>query len=545
MHHHSRRICIIHNGEIYNHVELRRELESKGHVFSSQTDTEVILAAWIEWGRECLQRFNGMWAFAIYDQVRKQFFCARDRFGVKPLYWVKTNERFGFASEIRQLLPLLPSVEADEDLVGDFLLTGLTDHTDRSFFQGVHSVPAGHWLSIDASTLEHDIGQYYKLAPADGADKLNEFEAAERLGELLQDSITLRLRSDVAVGTCLSGGLDSSSIATLAASRYNFAAGEKFRAITAVSSEPSTNEEHFAELVVRSADLQWTKTRPDYDEFCAALSDVVATQEEPFAGPSVFMQYFVMQAARANGVTVLLDGQGADEVLLGYERYYGAWLLDRYRVGGLREFAASFAAVSRVNANLPPLRLATYFLGSIFAPVRASAYRLRYPFLRKKSMAAPLVEFAHASRDAVQMQKLELSQTNLPMLLRYEDRNSMRHGVETRLPFLDYRLAEFAVGLPTSVKMHDGWTKWPLRKSMDSLMPAEIAWRKNKLGFEAPSGTWLGRHMPEIRQSVLGSAFLASHVDMKKLSRQFDGVDLRMIWRLYSSHLWSQQFHVR
>jgi asparagine synthase (glutamine-hydrolysing) len=540
MHHPQRAVSIVHNGEVYNHVELRRELEALGHTFRGQSDTEVILAAWIQWGRECLARFNGMWSFVVFDRDRHEVFCARDRFGVKPLYWTDTGDSVAFGSEIRQLRPLIAQARATSGLVRDFLATGLSDHTQDTFLEGIRQVPGGHWLSIDTRNGQCTQQRWYRLEPATGASMLGAAAAAESLAALLADAVTLRLRSDVPVGTCLSGGLDSSSIATLAAPPYQQSSGQPFRAITAVSSELANNEEGYARQVADSAGLQWITVRPTFADFEAALDGVVAGQEEPFAGPSIFMQYFVMQEARRQGVTVLLDGQGGDETLLGYERYYGAWLLDALREGGVAGIAGALRSIGRANDNMPPLRATAYVLGSLFAPLRAGAVRWRYPYLRDARLPEPLRRFGQSTRDARAMQAHELTCTNLPMLLRYEDKNSMQHGIETRLPFLDYRLVEFALGLRSTVKMHDGWTKWPLRKAMSGRMPEAITWRRNKIGFEAPAASWLGEMMPRIREAVLSSRFLEPYVDLRRLRDRFHTVDHRMLWRLYNTELWAR-----
>jgi asparagine synthase (glutamine-hydrolysing) len=541
MHHPARPVCIVHNGEVYNYLEVREELRSLGHRFRGDSDTEVILAAWLQWGRDCLRRFNGMWAFAILDRERGELFCARDRFGVKPLYWTDTGEAVAFASEIRQLRPLLAQVRAEKDRVRDFLATGLSDHTPGTFLQGVRQLPGGHWLSIDVRTGTATEQRWYELTAAASAAALDPSQAAARLRELLEDSVRLRLRSDVPVGTCLSGGLDSSSVAALASPLYREAAGERFRAITALSTEAANNEEAYARRMVDSASLDWITVQPGVADFEQALDTVIAGQEEPFAGPSVFMQYFVMQAARRNGVTVLLDGQGGDETLLGYERYYGAWLLDRWREHGVAALPRGFAQIGAANGNLPPARRAAWVLGALFAPLRAGAVRWRYPFLRDPSLPRAQQEFAHASRDAVAMQKLELSRTNLPMLLRYEDKNSMQHGIETRLPFLDWRLAEFALGLRASVKMHEGWSKWTLRAAMADRLPHDIAWRRNKIGFEAPAATWLAALLPRVKAEVTASRFLEPYVDLARLRASIDRVDHRMLWRLFNVERWAAQ----
>jgi asparagine synthase (glutamine-hydrolysing) len=535
-------IWITYNGEIYNYLELRAELETMGFVFKTSSDTEVLLAAYVCWGEKCLEHFNGMWSFAIHDERDNTLFCARDRFGVKPFYYIDTSTEFAFGSEIRQLLPFMKRVIAEDDLVNDFLVCGLTDHTDRTFFKDIKKLSPGHLLRANLSTGWIEVEQYYSLAPE--AREADERTAPDLLRDLLEDATRLRLRSDVRVGTCLSGGLDSSSVATLAAKRHSLNSTEAFFAITAVSQQASNNEEQYAAEVVKDSGLNWLRTQPTYEDFAATAETLIDVQEEPFAGPSIMMQYEVMKTARSNGVIVLLDGQGGDETLLGYERYYAAWLLDHFRQGGIPGFLSAFLSATAANANVPARRLAMYFFGASFAPLRALAYRWRYSFLKQPYLPESLRRFARHTRDARAMQVLEITETNLPMLLRFEDKNSMRFGIETRLPFLDYRLVEFALGLSTRVKLNSGWTKWPLRAAMQNVLPANICWRKDKIGFAAPDQLWLSQHTPTMREKVINSPLVARYVDMKMLKRRFERLDLGMRWRLYCVALWGERFQV-
>lgn len=534
-------IWITYNGEIYNYLELRAELEALGFAFHTASDTEVLLAAYVCWGEKCLGRLNGMWSFAIHDERDNTLFCARDRFGVKPFYYVNTASEFAFGSEIRQLLPLIGRRVADDDLVNDFLVCGLTDHTSRTFFRGVEKLPPGHSLRVDASTGQIKIERYYSLAPRP-TNNDDDDEVPGLVRDLIDDATRLRLRSDVRVGTCLSGGLDSSTVATLAARRHAMNSSEAFFAITAISQQASNNEEEYAEQVARASQLNWLCTEPTYEGFASTAETLVDVQEEPFAGPSIMMQYEVMRTARSSGVIVLLDGQGGDETLLGYHRYYAAWLLDHLRRGGVSGFVSAFRAA--VRAGIPPRRLMMYLVGASSAGARGAFYRWRYDFLKKPDLPESLRRFARKTRDAEAMQVLEITETNLPMLLRFEDKNSMRFGIETRLPFLDYRFVELALGLATRIKLNHGWTKWPLRVAMQNVLPSIICWRKDKIGFAAPDQLWLNRHSPVMYQKVIDSTLLARYVEMDVLKRRFHRLDLLMRWRLYCVALWGERFRI-
>ncbi len=533
-------IWITYNGEIYNYLELRAELEALGFVFETESDTEVLLAAYVCWGEKCLERFNGMWSFAIHDERDNTLFCARDRFGVKPFYYIDTPSTFAFGSEIRQLLPLTERAVAEDDLVSEFLVCGITDHTDRTFFKGIRKLPPGHWMRFDVSTGRAQMESYYALRPR--SEGIDDQTAAIALRGLLDDATRLRLRSDVRVGTCLSGGLDSSSVATLAAKRYALNSNESFFAITAVSQQASNNEERYAAEVVKKCGLNWLRTEPTYEQFASTAEILLDVQEEPFAGPSIMMQYEVMKTARSNGVIVLLDGQGGDETLLGYHRYYAAWLLDHFRRGGIRGLFSAFRAA--VKAGISPRELLMYLIGASSAGIRAAFYRQRYSFLKNPDLPEALRRFARKTRDAQAMQVLEITETNLPMLLRFEDKNSMRFGVETRLPFLDYRFVEFAVGLSTRTKLNQGWAKWPLREAMQDVLPSKICWRKDKIGFAAPDQIWLNRHSPVMYEKIINSALLLRYVDMEALKKRFHRLDLGMRWRLYCVALWGERFRV-
>lgn len=540
------RLVITYNGEVYNYVELREELESAGYAFRSHSDTEVILAAYAHWGPECVTRLNGMWGFAIHDRKQNIVFCARDRFGVKPFYYVDTPACFAFGSEIRQLLPFLPRVAADRASLADFIMTNAADHSAATFFAEVQKLPAGHTLTYDLSTARYEIRRFYSIGLREDVAQLGREEAVERFRALLTDAIKLRLRSDVTVGTCLSGGLDSSSVATIAAGLYTPTSGRPFSAITAVSEEERTNEARYAERVARHSDMNWLTTRPTYEDFVSTLPDVVRAQEEPFGSTSLTMQYFVMKTARANGVTVLLDGQGGDETLLGYEKYYAAYIVTALRRRGVGAALAAMRETRRNNANMGPVNIAKYLIGGTVAPARWLFYRRRHDYLLDPPpMPERIREFARACRDEFALQELEIRSTNLPLLLRYEDKNSMAHSIETRLPFLDWRLLETSLSLPGEFKIREGWSKWVLRQAMAERMPDEIVWRKNKLGFESPESLWLERHRAEMRPAVLGSPLLSELCDLRRLAHRYDQLDVRTRWRLYSVALWERAFGVQ
>lgn len=538
-------IVITFNGEIYNYIEIRDILREKGYVFSSNSDTEVILAAYLEWGTDCVSHFNGMWAFAIYDKKNNIVFCSRDRFGVKPFYYTSNNKGFFFGSEIRQLLPLIEKIYSNTPLITDFLLTSLSDHTDETFFKEILKLPAGHNLIYCLSDNSYSVNRYYELNKNLQLQNLAEDEAIYTYKELLKDAVKLRLRADVPVATCLSGGLDSSSIASLASPLYQDASGFKFSAITAVSEQENNNESSYAKQIVDHAALNWLTVKPSYQDFIDTLADVVKTQEEPFGSTSLSMQYFVMREARRNGIPVLLDGQGGDETLLGYPKYYGSYLATSFRDGGFGSFINALRSSSKNNSTLTLFNSILYLFGGLIAPARFLVYLSRNNYLKERPLYPNhLSDFSRCSMDDFELQKLEITRTNLPLLLRYEDKNSMAHSIETRLPFLDYRVVETALSLPGKYKINNGWSKWILRKAMNGKMPNSITWRKNKLGFEAPEDIWLSNHDGEMKNSIFNSQQINNLADLAKLDKSFLKLNQRLKWRLYSVALWEKEFKV-
>jgi asparagine synthase (glutamine-hydrolysing) len=534
-------LTIVYNGEIYNYLELRDELRKIGRQFRSNSDTEVILAAYEQWGEQCPEHFNGFWAFAIYDRRKKLLFCSRDRFGLKPFHYVNNDEVFAFGSEIKQLLEFCGSRKADFESLQTFLLTGLTDYSEQTMFAGVKRLMGGHNLTFDLASGRCEVRRYYELRPSDLHDA-GESEMCAQFLHLLCDSVRLRLRSDVQVATCLSGGLDSSAIARLASCLYMQQTGKAFAAVTAQSVDRENDETEYARKVVEVAELEWHRVRPSAEEITANLADLVYHQEEPFPGLSVMMQFAVMKATRAEGIPVLLDGQGADEILLGYPWHIAPLVKSTAKTQGITQAWAAWRAVGQNSTTSLSRRLAA--LASFSAPwlrIRGTQ-AIRGCGLRVEGVPAVVKEWAEASADVRAFQVHEIAKSVLPALLRYEDRNSMAFAVEGRLPFLDYRLVEFAVGLPTKYKIRDGWSKWILRKSIEPRIPQEIAWRKKKIGFEAPDSVWNDGVIDSTRAVVKRSELLRQVADVDEIER-LTKRDPAAAWKFHSVALWAERFN--
>jgi asparagine synthase (glutamine-hydrolysing) len=533
------RLCIVYNGEIYNHIELRAELSALGHLFNTASDTEVILAAYAQWGPQCLHRFNGMWAIALLDRGTNQVFLARDRFGVKPLHYVDTSRFVAFGSEIKQLLPLA-SRRPDEHAVLDFLHFGLQDHlTDRTSFAEIRKLPAGTWMMLDLEAPVCKVVRWYTPRPSPSAPAIDPDESARRFMALLDDAVRLRLRADVPVGTCLSGGLDSSTIATLASPRYLEAAGRPFSAICAASEHLANDESPFAQSVATHAGLELTCVRPSYEDFVDTLEPIHLAQDEPVGGPSLTMQWCVMRAARSAGLPVLLDGQGGDEVLLGYDRYVGNAFWEDLRHRGLLRALKMLRAASAVKDGMNARSRIRFVLGTRFTSVRRAGHHFANRALtRPHPMAQVLDRLCDAASDPQRVQGIEIESTNLPALLRFEDRNSMHHSIETRLPFLDWRVVEAGLALPTGTKLRGGWSKWPLRAQMGADLPEAIRWSRRKIGFEAPESIWLSRHRRAMDAEIRGCAPLRELAGLSANLGALEAIDARLRWRLFSTACW-------
>lgn len=508
---HSRGHAIIFNGEIYNYREVGKELEDAGVVFHTRSDTEVLLEALAFWGEDALPRLNGMWAFAWLQRDRRRITLARDRFGVKPLYHHTAGERFFFASEIKSILAGTSSrFNVNPHAVGLFLRQSLLDTRETTFFEGISAVPAGEVMHIDlaADRLAHASRRYWSLSgqkPFDGS--IEEIVAKTR--ETFVDAVRLRLRSDVPVGVLLSGGVDSSAIA---ACMKGLLAGEQLHLISAVSDDAKFDETPFIERVTQHLGCNAHQVRLALtpDESFRLLSEVTRANDEPIGSFSYVAHYLLMQRAREIGVTVLLSGQGADEVLCGYRKYLGFYLEWLVLQGRAVEAARVLANFSVRGTVLSQFRFndAKRYLPAL---LRIGEANILGPRLRDRDVALPL-GLGHG--DVVDRQIADVYQFSVPALVHYEDRMSMAFGREIRLPFLDYRFVSGALPLAPEYKLRDGWTKWILRKAIANDLPAEVCWRKDKQGFVNPQSVWLATSLRPRIESLFSGPMLTAQLGL-------------------------------
>jgi asparagine synthase (glutamine-hydrolysing) len=506
------RFVLVFNGEIYNYVELRAQLARAGHAFRTTSDSEVLIAAFAQWGAAALGRFVGMFAFVMLDRQKRELFLARDPFGIKPLFWARGSDCIALASEIRPLLAV-PGVRpaADAARTSLFLAAGHTDAGAATLFSGIRSLPAGTWatISLDAPAAPAPVIYWQPhIAPQAHASA----QAARDLRDLFLDSIKLHLRSDVPLGIALSGGLDSSSI--LAGARAVGGADVAIHTFSFVAEGSDVDETPFIELAAQSAGAQCARVRIRPDEIVADIDALVATQGEPFGSLSIYAQHRVMRLAAANGIKVMLDGQGADELFAGYRPYLArrlSELMARLDLSGALRLMRAMRGLPGVTAGL----IAQAFEPAVPERLRAFARRLvGRPLLppwidghwfAERGLLATGAPPRWQARFLHEALVQSLTETVLPALLRYEDRNSMAFAIESRVPFLTTELAKFAYAQPAEHLVDDRATsKAVLRKAMRGLVPDPILDRRDKIGFATPDRLWAQALHPWFAR-VLGS----------------------------------------
>ncbi len=546
------RYWVVFNGEIYNYLELREELTAAGVEFSTRSDTEVLLASFKYWGNGCLTRFNGMWAFVVFDRLRRTVFCARDRMGIKPFYYSICKGRFVFSSELKQILEQMSGAPSlNKHILADFLFWGMETHTAETFYKGVLSLPPRHYLELTYENIASGDAEpvpYWELEPE---EPLGATAAARSFYEILDDAVRVRLRSDVPVAVTLSGGLDSSSITCLAAqSARERASGGPLKAFTAVYPDAGYSEAHFAEEVVKLAGVEAIQVMPGAVDICKDWDRFVWTMEEPFGGLSYFSNWKVYEQIREHGVTVILNGQGGDELLLGYEQYRTVFLWLQLRNRGLKKVFAEIAG-ARKNAGMGYVKQLLFFLYFSLPKIRGLIRQRRVrPYLSPdlfelgRGRIGDLFENAQM-QDRVHWQKRELFQVQLPHLLRHEDRVSMSFSVEARVPFLDYRLVNFVLAQDLGLLIRDGWSKGILREAMQGIVPETVLMRTDKMGFDTPTGRLLLENREFFVERIQRSA--AGHLlNIPAILRDYESgsIDEHLLCSICSFVSWAETFGV-
>ena len=471
---------IIFNGEIFNYLELRKELENDFQ-FKTNSDTEVILRSYQKYGTKRFGEFNGMWAFVIYDPKLNKIILSRDRFSIKPMFLLENNNQLFIASEIKALKKLGISLSPNQTVIERFLNQQLIDVGLETFYKEITIFPAMTTMTINLADGKRTSENYWNFSSPDYPKSFEERQEVFR--SLLVSSLELRLRSDVPLGTLLSGGLDSSAITILIHKYLN----NKVQSFSVVADEKEYSEENFVDILVSQCGINNNKLRFSPDSAIENIQHVLSCQDEPYGSLGVVAQHLLFEKIKKeSNITVLLSGQGADEVLLGYKKFFYFYLRE---LKNRRKYFKMMGLAGSSFLKGTTMSEFTWKQAKRYLPGRTNKGRSFF----KKELVQEKIWLVDSMADR-QIQDINLF--SIPQLTHYEDRNSMAHNIEVRLPFMDYRLVNFLVHLPVDDKLKGGWTKYMLRSSLHEL-PNEIRWRKDKKGFVTPEEKWLSGALGE------------------------------------------------
>lgn len=561
-------IWITLNGEIYNYIELKDELIKKGYHFISQSDTEVLLNAYKEWGFDCLQKLNGMWSFVIFDRRKNILFGSRDRFGVKPLYYYSDSNVFAFASEQKALLKIPDNnISINESGVFDYLFLNQIEMREEGFFKNIFELKPSHYFVYNINNHSFSITKYYQLA---FQNKLSTFDASKQLEyqrktrELIHNAIEIRLRSDITVGFCLSGGIDSSGIVCMATGinkeKLAKQSGEQLKCFTAINQSDKYNEAKWAELVVNKTKTEWIKANCTSADLMTELEKIIYHQDIPLLSTSTYAQYKVMQTAALHGIHILIDGQGGDELFAGYAPFYSAYyselicnmkfktLIDEFKNIGNSPTSFKIYAKSIIKYGIDKI-LSKSFKKAMAKQIKAEAPYFNSDFIKNNKAN---ISFA-GEYQLIGTNKLlhkYFTESYLKNLLRWEDRCSMAFSVESRTPFSDdINLIEYIFALPANYKIYKGWSKSLLRNAMQGILPDTIKNRSDKMGFSTPQQAWLKEINKEMKSRISALKHNDNFVDAGKLlndwDKIFEGNNIKaqdFAWRYMNYLMWKQMF---
>ena len=541
------------NGEIYNYLELRTELLALGACFQSASDAEVLLQAYIYWGAGCLQRFNGMWAFAIFDTEQQTLFCARDPYGVKPFYYLDNEAHFGFASEIKALLKI-PSYQpiANRKALLDYFANSKIERQEEGFFKGIKELQPGHILRYQLADRTLDIERYYHPSAS------KEPTSAQTLRQTLEQAVSLRLRADVPLGFCLSGGLDSSTLIYLAAQIQQqtsvSALSGGLHAFTAVHDSP-LDERAWAAQMIEHTSATWHTAELNSTQLLEALPQLIYHQDIPLLSTSTFAQSSVMQSAAQQGIQILIDGQGGDELFAGYQVFYPTFFKELFWSGRWGRFVKEWQQLGNSPSSKKYIvkewgkdllsLLPQALQKKIWRAGPATAYLTTDGFVARKRFSKLQAHLAYFCQD-----------NELKSLLRWEDRCSMQYSIESRTPFADDTgLMAQARTLKATDLIHDGWSKFKLRKALDGELPSSISWRRDKKGFSVPESQWLMETAAYWQEQISSKAhldesqLLQKEALIKALPRIFSfsafASEQNFVFRYVSYLIWLEQFNIK
>ncbi len=551
--HYLGRYSIVFNGEIYNYIELKETLVKQGYTFKTQSDTEVLMALYDRDKENCLQLLDGMFSFVIYDAQENNVFCARDRFGEKPFFYsYEKGKYFLFGSEMKCLWAGGIAKEVNNKMLFNYLSYGFTENpNDRTetHFKNCIRLPHSHFLKINLNSLEISIQPYYDINWKNINYSISIEEAKTQFRELFTTSVKRRLRSDVTIGSSLSGGLDSSLVVKII-DEFKLGTIQKQNTFSAVFPGYKKDERQFMDFVINSTNVEPFFVTPNDDGLINDIDKVIYHQEEPFTSASIYAQFCVMKLAKQNNVTVLLDGQGADEIMAGYHRYFIDYFNELKNTNPslykteLDEYNKMYST-SDINPSVN-----TGWKNKLKQVFPNSASQLRKHQEKLKQIKDPLFnkDFFNAYyKESFENKYVHVGLNNslysstmnkgLQELLRYADRNSMANSREVRLPFLSHELVDFLFTLPSSMKINNGWTKWIMRETFQDILPKEIAWRKDKIGYEPPQKSWMERK--EIsdkiqfqKEKLIDNKILNENILSKKILAEDAGEVKNNSWRI-------------
>lgn len=505
--HYMNRYSIVFNGEIYNYIELRETLCQQGYSFNTQSDTEVLMALYDRDKENCLQLLDGMFAFALYDQNENKLFCARDRFGEKPFFYsYQKGQHFYFGSEMKCLWAAGIPKDINNSMLFNYLSFGYLENPtnlSETFYQSCTRLEHSHYLVLDVNTLEFNIHKYYDIAWQNTNESITLENAKLQFEDLFYTSVKRRLRSDVTVGSSLSGGLDSSLVVCVI-DELKKGSQQKQNTFSAVFPGFKKDERKYMDYVIAQTNVEPHFVTPDEQGLLKNLKKLNWHQEEPYGSSSIYAQFCVMQLAKENNVTVLLDGQGADEILAGYHPYYTSFF-NELKKSSPKEFQSQYSSYLKLHSSNSINGITGKTLGDkvrdispkLVKPIKRlknDFNQLKNPFFSKEFYAEyKKTTFNTPGSNFQSLNESLYSSTfksGLQQLLRYADRNSMANSREVRLPFLSHELIEFLFSLPATFKINQGWTKWIMRETFP-ILPKEIGWRTDKIGYEPPQKNWM------------------------------------------------------
>jgi asparagine synthase (glutamine-hydrolysing) len=559
-------LWIVFNGEIYNYLELKKELLSLGHHFLTNSDTEVILAAYKQWGKQFLNRLNGMWSFVIFDKKKNILFGSRDRFGVKPMYYFLNENCFSFASEQKALLKL-PFVDGkiNHDAVYEYIVQGKTEGREEGLFKSLFELMPACSFTFDLISHKFEKEKYYNLdyeTKWEKPDLKKSEEHTQEVKRLLTEAIKLRLRSDVPVGACLSGGMDSSSIVCIINSLIKEdQKDDKLKVFTASYKNQNIDESAWAGKIVNACNSNWFQDYPEIETLMSDLEDITYYQDIPILGSSTMSQYSLMRSVKKTGIKVTLDGQGADEIFSGYSAHFVAFIGEAFKNNSYPEIFNNFKNGDSTFSNKKNLFTKPFknFIDNLlllesdkklFKTTRKEFSYINDEFWGKyKTNLRSLGDNIPCSLNEILYQ--QFTGPDFKVYLRTADRNSMRHCIETRLPFSDdIHLIEYLFNTPSSYKIQNGLSKFLLRESVKGIVPEEVRLRKDKIGFATPDLKWLLYMKDDLKKYITSD--LNEFLDSKALLKDWDKLFAHAsdngtprLWRIIFFAVWKKVFKLQ